>query len=207
MIPRRLITTWICDKDHSTYRESDKRMFYKCFESWHRLMPDYEIRIISMENVFYHGSSPWACQQMKNGNLIGVSDWARLWWLYVLGGVYVDMDLEALQRFDHLLLDDLFVGHFGLEPFVGNGVIGARPSHPLLSDLLDRMEHLDMLQYTGNDSGPRLLTNALYQSRGAERIYPREVFYPYHWSEQYSPDCIKPETVAVHHWASSWDQK
>lgn len=31
-----------------------------------------------------------------------------------------------------------------------------------------------------------------------------ENFYPYHYTEKYYPECIKPNTYCVHHWAGSW---
>jgi Glycosyltransferase like family 2 len=216
--PKRLITTWICNASHGTYRERDKRLFYRCLESWHRLMPDYDIRIVSIGNLFEYGSEPWAEAQLRAMNGIGLSQWVKLFWTYQIGGVSLDMDQEALARFDGLLDATYFTGHFGAEPFVGNGITGAPKGHPFL---LEQLAHLGTLDVTdpqfGNESGPRLVTKLLkargwdgtdrHQRMGDITIYPHQTFYPYHWREQFTPACVTPETVAVHHWASSWDQQ
>lgn len=215
--PKRLITTWV---DFGTYRESDRRMFYRCLQSWHRLMPDWDIRIVSTGNILDYGGDYWILEQLKTKHGIGASQWARLWWLYTLGGVYVDMDQEAVKRFDPLLDGTFFCGHFGpLDPFVGNGIIGAPAGHPFLKEQLEYLCDLDVKDpQFGNESGPRMVTRLLsqygwdgknehtYLEQANITVYPDTVFYPYHWTERYTPRCIRPETVAVHHWASSWDQ-
>ena len=215
MTPKRIITTWICDEHHGTYRERDKQRFYKSLESWHRLMPDYDIRIISSGNVFDYGSDPWAEQQRSADNLIGLSDWARLQWLRALGGIYVDMDVEAVARFDSLLDGTFFAGMFGADPFVGTGVLGCPAGHPFVTDLLGAMSRLNMGAYVGNDSGPRLITRLLNERgwRGQPgsvgpslTVHQPSAFYPYYWNERFTSARVTPETLAVHHWASSWDQ-
>ena len=30
------------------------------------------------------------------------------------------------------------------------------------------------------------------------------VFHPYNWNQSFTPDCLQPDTLAVHHWASAW---
>ena len=222
MIPKRIITTWVCNQDHGTYRERDKRRFYACLESWHRLMPDYDIRIVSEANILDYGQDDWIVEQLRRGNGIGASQWARVFWLYQLGGVYVDMDQEAVQRFDSLLTQDaFFCGHLRKEPFIGNGIIGAPAGHPILMEQVRYLCGLDVADpQFGNESGPRMLTKILHKSgwKGGDQlatvgsgpdivtVYPHQVFYPYSWKEPFSLACIRPETIAVHHWASSWDQ-
>lgn len=216
--PKRLITTWICDEQHGTYRESDKKMFYRCLESWHRLMPDYDIRIVSIGNIFDYGSDPWAEAQLRAMNGIGLSQWVKVWWLEKIGGVSLDMDQEAVTRFDRLLDGTYFTGHFGSEPYVGNGITGAPQGHPFLREQIAYLPTLDTSDpQFGNESGPRMVTRLLkdkgwhgrdeYCRMEGITVYPHQTFYPYHWRERFHPKCIKPDTVAMHHWASSWDQE
>jgi hypothetical protein len=194
-------------------------------------MPDYDIRIVTTGNVLDYGSDPWIVEQLKNENGIGCSQWARLFWLQQLGGIYVDMDQEAVKRWDPLLEDRFFAAHLGGEPspgffagchgkeeFIGNGMMGSVPGHLFLQEQLWYLSHLDVKdKQFGNESGPRMITNLLrkrgwvggdcyHRFPGNIVIYPHTVFYPYFWKEKFTPECIKPDTLAVHHWASSWDQ-
>ncbi len=219
MTPKRLITTWICDATHSAYRERDKQQFYKCLESWHRLMPDYDIRIVSEANILDYGSDGWIREQLRVGNGIGASQWARLHWLHAIGGIYVDMDVEAVQRFDGLLDDTFFVAHEGADNYANNAVMGAPAGHPFLARQLETLRHLDVTDpQFGNNSGPRMVTRLLREAGWQNRdtlavlpdqaitVYPHTLCYPYFWRERFTPSCIKADTVAVHLWASSWDQ-
>ncbi len=219
MTPKRLITTWICDATHGAYRERDKQRFYKCLESWHRLMPDYDIRIVSEANSLDYGQDDWIVEQLRTRNLIGASQWARLKWPFELGGVYVDMDVEAVQRFDGLLDDTFFVAHEGGDQYANNAVMGSPAGHPFLTTQLEMLRTLDVSDpQFGNNSGPRMVTRLLKASgwhgrneravlvKDAITVYPHTLCYPYFWRERFTPTCLKPDTVAVHHWSSSWDQ-
>jgi hypothetical protein len=217
MTQKRIITSWVCDENHGSYREQDKQTFYRCLESWHRLMPDYDIRIVSTANILDYGSDDWITEQLRTSNGIGASQWSRLFWLYRLGGVYVDMDVEAVRRFDSLLSDRFFCGHEGGDDYVNNAVIGAPAGHPFLLEQLEYLKRLDVADpQFGNESGPRMLTNLL-RKKGLVvnrsgvldeiEVYPSSVFYPYFWNEKLTPQRIQPDTIAIHHWASSWDQR
>jgi hypothetical protein len=66
----------------------------------------------------------------------------------------------------------------------------------------------------GNLSGPFMLSSMLNakgwdgvdQDRQIEDINIRRsaVFYPYNWNQSWTADKIHEDTLAVHHWATSW---
>ncbi len=204
MIPKRLITTWIHDH-RNPYTDVHREMFARCLASWQRLMPSWDIRIVTADNLFYMGEDAWCRARMAEGNFIGASTWARYVWLQKLGGVYVDMDVEAIQAFDSLLRERFVVGR-QKDKFLNAAIIGAEAQHPFLDLLLAGMKRCDPanLQF-GNECGPRLLTKLLKKKpRRDVTIKPPAVFYPYHWDEPFNPACVTPDTVAVHHWASVW---
>jgi mannosyltransferase OCH1-like enzyme len=225
VIPKRIITTWICDPltGRDAYREQHRQVFYRCLASWHRLMPDYDIRIVSFANILDYGCDPWVGRRLAEGNFIGASQWARVWWLLKLGGVYVDMDVEAVQRFDELRAHRFFVGHEGGDEIINNAIMGSEPGHPFLQEMLEYLHQFTTPKALrdpqfGNETGPRMITKLAMARRWNRRdeyqmlsegvaVYPSPVFYPYFWKGKgFTPDCVTSDTIAIHHWASSWCQ-
>ncbi len=203
MIPSRLITTWIHD-NRNPYTDLHRAIFAKCLASWKRLMPFWEVRVVTSENLFEFGHDDWCQARMDEGNFIGASSWARYFWLQQLGGVYVDMDVEAVQAFDRMLSQRFVVGR-QKDGFINTAVIGSEPGHPLLAQLLTEMKKCEPKNpQFGNECGPRLMTRLLKTVPGDVIVAPPEVFYPYHWNEPYTPACQTSATLAVHHWASTW---
>jgi hypothetical protein len=223
-IPKRIITTWICDRERDRYSERHREILGHCVQSWTRVMPDYEIVLITMGNVAQFGLDPWVERCIETGNFIGVSQWTRLKALASLGGVFLDADVEAVRPFDDLLVDDgLFtLGHLGNgQTFANNAVMASAPSHPFLGLMIRSLLGLIDLSHPdfGNHSGPFMVTNLLRAAgwdsvdrdatidtpeTGRVDVRSSAAFYPYSWNRGFSPDCIRPETLAVHHWASSW---
>lgn len=94
------------------------------------------------------------------------SDVLRFEILYTLGGVYVDHDANCLQPFDGMHgAYDFYCGLEAPHPLVaghsitaGNGVIGSRPGHPVVKEVIDlidqRWDEL-ALKYPGKDGFSR----------------------------------------------------
>ena len=218
MIPRRIVTTWICDPARDGYNERHREMLAQCLTSWLRLMPDYELEFVTMGNIRRFGTSEWLEARLAEGNFIAASQYARIVWLKWLGGVFVDADVEAAQRFDSLLADEdvLTLGHLGNgQGFANNAVMAAAAGHPALLEmerLLYRVPptHADY----GNATGPVMVTHMLREQcwDGADRemrigdvqVRRSAVFYPYNWNQGFTPECVQADTIALHHWASSW---
>ncbi len=218
MIPKRIITTWICDPANDPYDDAHRDLFARCLRSWLKFMPDYEITILTRPSILdATWLDPWVLEQMNRGQYIGASNWARLKWLQQHGGIYLDMDVEAVKRFDALReTDEIVVGHMRVpKTWVNTAVLMGPAGHPIWQALIDRCKAADPhdAQF-GNTSGPIAFTDVL-RARGwsgldaaktiaGVRVVPSPVFYPYAWTERYTPACVKPETVAIHHWGESW---
>lgn len=216
MIPKRIITTWICDPERDRYQPRHREMFAHCMTSWLKLMPDYEILVVTLGNLRMFGSEPWLEDRIAEGNFIACSQWARLRFLQALGGVFLDADVEAVKRFDLLLTTDFMLGHIGAgQGWANNAVMVCDEYHPFLEEQFKALRQvpIDHPDY-GNATGPGMVSQLLYargwngQDREAEiggiTIRRSQVFHPYPWFKALTPDDIVPDTIAIHHWASSW---
>lgn len=204
MIPKNIFTTWI--HDHRTpYTATHERLFMRCVSSWQNLMPDYTIKVIDFEEISKH-DDPWLQMRLEEGLFIGASQWARLWYLRKYGGIYFDMDVEAVKAFDPLLNDMMFFG-IQKDGFINNAVIGSEVNHPFLTEQLAYIRTCDPRDpQFGNETGPRMVTRLMQRDWIGKcvTVYSPEVFYPYHWNEEFRPGAITGQTYAVHHWASTW---
>jgi len=192
MIPKIIYTTWVSPNPLP-------ERFKPYLDGWKKLMPDYELRVISLENVI---KSPFVIEAISRGKYALAGHYGRCERLLETGGLYFDIDVEALKQFDELLDNSLFVGREDAG-MINNAVIGSEPNHPLMKACLEYMDAIDMnTQNIELETGPWMF-NKLY-SLFDVKVYPEAYFYPYHYSQQFTPECIKPETYAVHHWAKTW---
>lgn len=218
MIPKRIFTTMVFDPDFNPFQQKHYDCFYHCFQSWHRLMPDYDIRIITLENLFdFGGEDDWIRDRLAQKDFIAVSHWARLQWLQIQGGFYVDLDIEAVRRFDALRDHIFFAGHEGGDAYCNNAIMGAQPGSIFVYKMQQYTRNFPLTHPEWpNETGPRMITRLLAQDYGWDKqdrntllndgivVYNSKAFYPYFWNTSFTPACIEPETFAVHHWASSW---
>ena len=95
-IPRIIHQTWKVHDVHS--------VFEPFIRSWLLLHPDWEYRFWTDEMAadFMRGSYPEYWEMYESFNGIQRSDTIRYFILYHYGGVYADLDMEALQPFDAL---------------------------------------------------------------------------------------------------------
>lgn len=205
MIPKRIFTTWISEKPAPD-------IFYHCFESWHRLMPDYEIKILNLETVV---KDDYMKARLADKNYLMAGHWARLTELLTNGGIYVDIDIEAVKRWDDLLENDFFLGHEGKDNHANNAIMGSVAGSPFVKEMLEytRTFPLSHPEHP-NETGPRMVTKLLKamgwdgidkdKMLGFVKIYNSKRFYPYFWDEKFTPECVTPETYAIHRWCGSW---
>ena len=185
----------------------------RCIDSWRRVLPDYEIVEWNEDNSDL--DSDYCRATYAQGLWSKVSNAVRLQALHRHGGLYFDTDIEVLKRFDDLLGLGCFFGFQLVEPnvdWVNNAVIGARPGHPFLKHCL-KVIHDTYARKRGIPRGPELMTAVLRMSGlrhyGRQDVQgisllPRECFYPYAWTEAFTPDCVTSSTYCVHHWEGTW---
>jgi mannosyltransferase OCH1-like enzyme len=221
VIPKHIITTWICDPERDRYTDRHRDMFKTCFDSWMRLMPDYQYTIITYGDLV-DKQDPWLRARLAEGNFIGASQWARLAYLYEYGGIFLDADVQAIKRFDELLETPFTLGHLGNgQRFANNAVMACHREHPWIHEHMAGIKRADPRHPDfGNHTGPFMVTELLKKrgwstedrdeiveigrEEGSVSVRRSAVFHPYSWNESFGPEVIKHDTIAVHHWASSW---
>jgi hypothetical protein len=127
--------------------------------------------------------------------------------------------VEIVRPLDDLLDQPFFIGSEldGKAHYVNNAIFGCEPGHPLMQECLDYMRDFPLDHpEVENETGPRMFTNLMLkrgwkrddseQTVGDIHVYPRRYFYPYCWHEEFAPECITPDTHAIHHWAATWTQ-
>lgn len=206
LIPKVIYTTWISDKPIPA-------KYQKYIDSWARVMPDYKIQVITLDNVKRGRFVDYA---ISIGNYALAGHYARVQELYNHGGIYFDIDVEAVKPLDCLLAGELVLGCED-EWVVNNAVILAKKKHPFLKECMDYMDNGGFSKTDIElETGPRMFTN-LMKLRGWRRglvgmfddisILPPKYFYPYRYDQYYTPDCITSETLCLHHWANSWNDR
>ena len=115
---------------------------HKCIESWHRVMPNYEIKRWDESNYDFQ-KNKFTANAYKQKKWGFVSDYARLDIIYNYGGIYFDTDVETLKPFDEFLKYSAFCG-FESEYFVnfGHG-FGAQKNNKIIKEIMQKYENLD----------------------------------------------------------------
>ena len=117
-----------------------------------------------------------------------VADVARLWALYVYGGVYLDTDVIVYKPLDNFLKWDFFTG-FEQPHYPVTATIGVVKNHWLIKEMIDKY---DTMTFKVEDSWDKYITNTMvmsdilgkyfdrdkteFQVRDNMAIYPQEVF-------------------------------
>ncbi|BCP54854.1 hypothetical protein K32_34710 [Kaistia sp. 32K] len=210
---------------HQTWRDRDIPAAMREFvASWPRLHPGWEIRLWTDDDLaaLVRQEYPHLAElYFGYPRPIQRADLGRYLVLRSHGGVYADLDAEALRSFEEILDRDrpLFaeepVSHLaeklvvvrGLQRIVSNAVMASPAGHPFWDDVIElavRCRHaLDPLDATG----PFLLTGAVDAADAGIRpdIIPGSMFSP---RDKYGRPCPDLDAavppLAQHHWHGTW---
>jgi hypothetical protein len=213
MIPKKIHYVWVGGP-----LPEKQRAF---IETWRRTNPSYEVVCWDENTIDF--SIPVIREAYRRGRWATVADIARLVAVHQHGGIYLDTDFEVFKPLDRLLSDRCFCA-FQREAdptdWVCNGVFGAEPKHWFVRDALEQVLSLRPAPFgieRPTRYGPKLFTRLLrrrgltaYSQRGVRIedvfIHPVPVFFPFGWGEQFSGECIGPDTLAAHFWEKSWEK-
>jgi len=217
-IPKKIHYCWFG-------RGEKPELIKRCIDSWHKFLPDYEIKEWNEDNSPM--SEPYMQKVYGVKSWTNVSDFVRLYVLYEEGGIYLDTDIEVVKSFDDLLNEDVFLGfQFDKPPFgtgsesewVNGAVMGGVKGQELFKTLMNAKNK----NFNGNEppstAGPGLITNILrdmglvYDSNATDNIthiknitiFPKRYFYPHSWNEKYDSSEITKDTYCIHHWTTLW---
>lgn len=182
--------------------------------NWKKICPDYDIREWNESN-FPINQYPYAKEALEARKYAFVSDVARLYALKEQGGIYLDTDVELLKSFDSFLHHKSFVG-LERKEWISTAVIGSEKDSAFVNQCLESYVGVHFCLVDGKmDTTPNThrLTKVL-KKYGFEEvsnlqtlenglfIYPQEYFSPLTWFDK--TNCQNDNTVAIHHFESSW---
>ena len=214
MIPRIIHYVW-CGSPFP-----DKYQGY--VNSWHKHNPDWQFILWNEDNIDFAGV-PLLTELYRGRKFNKISDVIRHKAVLELGGIYLDTDFLVFRPLDRLLNYNCFYGfqHEQHETdLIAPGAFGAEPGHWFVAKALDRMLKARH-SFAGVDVptaiGPKLITSMLrdeglnhYSPDGVFVkdifICPTHWFYPFGMHEQFTPQCVRDDTLAAHFWEKSWDR-
>jgi mannosyltransferase OCH1-like enzyme len=193
----------------------------RCLETWRAHHPRFEIKRWDESNL---PVDPFIDRAVEGSHWSRASNAVRLHALYDHGGIYLDTDVEVLRSFEPLLSLSCFLGfqyvpdgtsHKPFEMCVASGVMGARPRHPLVRQMLEEIPRSIVGPAAFEILGPQMATAVLIRAGlrqysdtavtiGGATIFPKETFYPYFYNEVFDPGMVDTRTLSVHHWAKRW---
>ena len=191
------------------------KLMKKCINSWKKYCPDYQIIEWNEEN-FDVDSSIFVQQAYANKKWAFVSDYVRLYVLYHYGGIYLDTDVELIKPLDPFLNHTAFSG-FETPKQLQTGVIAAEKKHKAIKVWLDYYNSREFLVDGQPEKEPNvkymteiflqygLQLNDTYQTVCDMAIYPQTFFCPLCITSVEKK--ISRDTVAIHHFASTWRKK
>ena len=188
----------------------------KCIESWKKFFPEYEIKEWNEENFDLE-----CCDYVKEATKIKkwayVSDFARMKILYENGGIYLDVDVEIIKRFDDIIEKGPYLGcERGEKIAVNTGLgFGAEAGSELIREIMDTYmkdhfldSHGNPIFYTVVDRVTNILKGyGLKESEKIQHIkdfdiYPADFFCPMDYKTGEMD--ITENTKTIHWYTASW---
>lgn len=198
MIPKIIHYCWLS----SDPVPEDLQIYMK---SWKEKLPDYEF--IKWDfSKFDKKSSAWVSEAFDHKKYAFACDYIRIYAVYNYGGIYMDMDMEVLKRFDDLLDNPtMFAYERPDHTWIEAGCFGAEKHNPFLKRCLDRYEgrhfvrkdnSLDVLPL------PRVMDEVIRDNNLTIKAYP----WTYFTAKSYETGIETPtsDTYTIHHFAGSW---
>lgn len=194
----------------------------RCIKNWKKTCPDYEIREWTEKDFDIRIND--YCREAYEAKVWGfVPDYIRLWIIYHCGGIYLDTDVQILNKFDSLL--DL-PGFCGFETkadisenayYVNFGQgFAAEKGNPIIEAHLRMYDDLHFVNPDGTQNrlpSPSYTTSILekfgldrtrnvQQNLGQIMVFPTDYFCPK--SFQTGIITTTKNTYSIHHFDGSW---
>ena len=100
MVPKNIHYCWLSN-------DPIPQQLQDCMQTWKTILPDY--KWIKWDfSRFDINSSVWVKEAFENKKYAFAADYIRLYAIYTMGGVYLDMDIEVLKPFDKFLENSFF---------------------------------------------------------------------------------------------------
>lgn len=197
-----------------------------CIDSWKKYCPEYEI-VRWDETNFDVNTCTYTKEAYDKKKWAFVSDYARFWILYHVGGVYFDTDVELIKPIDDLLLRGPFMGvevdykgTANSDKLINPGLgLAAPPGLHLYKEILDYYQKLYFVMSNGRIDDTtvvkhmeKILRNHTLVQESNEIIrceeifiYPKEYFCPLDYGT--GELNITSNTRSIHHYTATWMEK
>lgn len=211
MIPKKIHYCWFSNDEMPT-------KIKRCIESWHKILPDYELVLWNREN-FPEGKSKWVDDALAAKKYAFAADYIRSYALYHHGGIYLDSDVEVRKPFDSLLHLPYFMGRETISP-IESAVVGTEKGNGLYKALLDYYNNSSFILEDGslNMTPMSVVTDGLIEGKykkkfidSIEEFDPNpeviNLFAPDFFSPKSYKDgkiTLTPNTFSIHHFAGTW---
>ena len=128
MIPKRIIYCW--------FGGAEKPPLVKeCMDTWKEHLKDYEFIELNENNCDIN-INEYVKSAYENKKWAFVSDYFRLWGLYIYGGIYLDTDVKVYKNLDKFLQYDLFTG-YEQPNYPITATLGAIKGNRIIKEMLD----------------------------------------------------------------------
>lgn len=212
MIPKTIHYCWFGGNKKPT-------LFKKCYKSWEKYCPDYEI-IEWNEGNFDISSCPLYVRQAYEAKKWAfVTDYVRLKVIYDNGGIYFDTDVELKKNPDFLLDNKAFFG-FENGGNVATGLgFGAEKGTEILQEMMQDYDNIPFIKEDGSfDTMPCPERNTkVFLKHGLVKVDKTQlldngilvlqtvILNPMNFETGQVK--ITEETVAIHWYSASWHTK
>lgn len=121
----------------------------KCFASWKKYCPDYEIKEWNEESYDLSQAPLYVQQAYEAKKWAFVTDYVRLQVVYEHGGIYLDTDVELVRSPDEFLDNSSFFGFEGTE-YIATGLgFGAEKGAGILKELMSDYQEIHFILDNG----------------------------------------------------------
>ena len=216
MIPKIIHFCWLSNDEYP-------KTIKKCISTWKAKLPEYEF-ILWDTSKFDVNSTLWTKQAYEAKKYAFVADYIRFYAIYNYGGIYLDMDVEVLKKFDDLHNLPYFIGT-QFDQLIEAAVIGSEKKSDWVLDCLNYYNNRAFIKENGELDLlilPSIMELQIKQTRKmtllnsknidniSKLILNKDEFFLFP-SDYFSPKnhqtrkvLISNNTYTIHHYDSAW---
>ena len=198
MIPKLIHYCWLSD-------DPIPETLQIYMKSWKQKLPDYEFVKWDFNN-FNKNSSQWVVDAFNNKKYAFAADYIRLYALYHMGGIYLDMDIEVLKSFDDLLYRPYMLAYENdKQRGIEAGVMGAESGSEFIKACLDSYNGKSFIKDDGSfdlTPLPQIMQSVYDNFEEKPNLYDCTYFTAKSFDT--GEEFPNKNTYSVHHFAGSW---
>lgn len=172
-------------------------------KSWKEKLPDYKF-VLWDKSKFDINSTLWTKQAYETKKYAFAADYIRLYAVYNYGGIYMDMDVEVLKSFNHLIEKEYILGHEDNEG-IEAGVFGAEKGAEWIKKCLEYYKNRPFIKNDNTlDTKPLPIIIKEIISNNFKDMLLLEPDYLTAKSYKTGKITVTSNTITIHHFAGSW---